>query len=207
MSMIAIIDYNAGNLRSVERALLHLGLDCRITAREEEIFAAERVIFPGVGAVGQAMETIRARGLDVILHEVVRRGTPFLGICLGCQIILDTSEEDDSPRCLGLVPGVARRFPVSPLKVPHMGWNTVSDCRMHPVLSGIDPRSQFYFVHSFYPAPAVEDDVCARTEYGISFASVIGRGNVVAAQFHPEKSGRPGLQLLKNFSCWDGSLS
>ncbi len=202
--MIAIIDYRAGNLRSVERALKYLGLECAITGDAREILGAERVIFPGVGAAGKAMETLASLGLDKIIHAVVEKGTPFLGICLGTQIILEESEEDGA-RCLGIIPGKARRFPDTGLKIPHMGWNTLQRCRSHTVFEGVDPSAQFYFVHSFYPDPAGEGFAVARTSYGIEFASVIARGSVVATQFHPEKSGGPGLALLRNFSRWNGT--
>lgn len=202
--MIAIIDYRAGNLRSVERACRHLNLDCRITSSPQEIRDAERVIFPGVGAAGNAMETIISLRLDDVIREVADRGTPFLGICLGTQIILDQSREDDA-RCLGIIPGMVERFPATMgVKIPHMGWNTIEKRIDHPLLAGLDPRSQFYFVHSYYPKPLREDDAVAYTFYGIRFASMIARDNVAAVQFHPEKSGRPGLDLIKNFSRWDG---
>jgi len=202
--MIAIIDYRAGNLRSVERACRHLNLDCRITSSPQEIRDAERVIFPGVGAAGKAMETIISLRLDDVIREVADRGTPFLGICLGTQIILDQSREDDA-RCLGIIPGMVERFPATMgVKIPHMGWNTIEKRIDHPLLAGLDPRSQFYFVHSYYPKPLREDDAAAYTFYGIRFASMIARDNVAAVQFHPEKSGRPGLDLIKNFSRWDG---
>lgn len=201
--MIAIIDYRAGNLRSVARALEYLGLECSITGNAREILGAERVIFPGVGAAGKAMETLASLGLDAVIHAVVEKGTPFLGICLGTQIILEESEEDGA-RCLGVMPGKARRFPETGLKIPHMGWNTLRKCGSHPIFEGVDPSAQFYFVHSFYPDPADESLAVARTSYGIEFASVIARANVVATQFHPEKSGRPGLALLRNFSLWNG---
>ncbi len=203
--MIAIIDYNAGNLRSVERALRHLGLECRITRDRSEILAAERVIFPGVGAAGRAMDTIIAYGIDTVIGEVVELKTPFLGICLGTQIILEKSEED-SAQCLGIIGGMARKFPRMGEKIPHMGWNTLKVRADHPVLRGLDPDAQFYFVHSYYPDPSEKGDVIAETFYGISFASVLGRGNVVATQFHPEKSGRPGLKILENFSRWNGKM-
>ena len=201
--MTSIIDYRAGNLRSVRRALLHLGVPCRITNKPLEIFSSERVIFPGVGAAGKAMETIQSLGLDEVIREVVENGTPFLGICLGAQIILEKSEEGDTD-CLNLIPGRVRRFSGSNLKIPHMGWNTLEMKKRHPILDGIDEKAQFYFVHSYYAEPASDDHVIATTEYGIQFASIVGRGNVVATQFHLEKSGRQGLSILENFSKWDG---
>ncbi|TFG37330.1 MAG: imidazole glycerol phosphate synthase subunit HisH, partial [Syntrophobacterales bacterium] len=150
--MVSIIDYGAGNLRSVRRALLHLGVPCRITDKPLEILSSERVIFPGVGAAGQAMEVIKSRGLDEVIREVVDTGIPFLGICLGAQIILGESEEDDT-QCLNLIPGKVRRFSHATRKIPHMGWNTIAKTGNHPILDGIDSRAQFYFVHSYYPEP------------------------------------------------------
>jgi glutamine amidotransferase len=202
--MIAIIDYEAGNLTSVERALNHLGISCKITAHAEEILASDRVIFPGVGAAGKSMEVIRSKKLDRVIREVIHAQKPFLGICLGAQIVLGRSEEDHAV-CLDEISGVAKKFPSMGLKVPHMGWNDISIVQHHPVLTGIDPRAQFYFVHSYYPAPDRHEDVIATTTYGIEFASVIGKENVIATQFHPEKSGRYGLMILKNFSEWDGT--
>lgn len=201
--MIAIIDYKAGNLKSVERALRHLGFSCRITNSPSEIISSEKVIFPGVGAAGKTMEVIRSLNLDTVIHEVVKRKTPFLGICLGSQIILDGSEENDT-RCLNLIPGMVKRFPDLGMKIPHMGWNNIELVREHPILKDIDPEAQFYFVHSYYPEPEYNEHIIATTHYGISFASVIGRENVVATQFHPEKSGRFGLNILKNFAEWNG---
>lgn len=203
--MISIIDYKAGNLTSVERALKHLGVPCRITEKPREIVSSERVIFPGVGAAGKAMEVIRSRNLDKVIYDVIARKIPFLGICLGAQIILDKSEEDNAT-CLKVIPGVSRRFPDVGIKIPHMGWNDLSIVRNHPILEGIDQRAQFYFVHSFYPDPESHVNIIATTHYGVSFASIIGVGNVVATQFHPEKSGRYGLHVLKNFCEWDGEV-
>lgn len=204
--MIAIIDYEAGNLTSVARALRHIGVECAITREHGEILASERVIFPGVGAAGEAMEMIRREGLDGVICEVIAAGTPFLGICLGAQIILGESEEDDGTVCLGIIPGSARRFQGTDIKIPHMGWNDISIARPHPLLAEVDPRAQFYFVHSYYPVPDREEDVIATTGYGVSFASIIGHGNVIATQFHLEKSGRHGLRILENFCSWDGRV-
>jgi len=209
--MIAIVDYKAGNLRSVERALKGLGFPCRITHDPKEILDAERVVFPGVGAAGTAMADLRGLGLDRVLRQALEGGKPFLGICLGAQIILERSEEDHAD-CLGFIAGEARAFPVpltaltgERLKVPHMGWNGLGPTRGHPVLKGTGPDDEFYFVHAYYPAPVSDNHIIGTTDYGIRFPSVIGRNNLIAMQFHPEKSGRPGLRILKNFCEWDGN--
>jgi glutamine amidotransferase len=207
--MIAIVDYKAGNLRSVERALVKLGFGCRITHDKGEILAADRVIFPGVGAAGKAMADLKALGLDEVLARVFENKTPFLGICLGAQIILDKSQEDGAG-CLGLIHGEVKRFPdrlfsgKDRLKIPHMGWNRVDILKKHPVLEGITPADEFYFVHGYYPMPAARDRIIGVTEHGIGFPSVIGRGSLIAMQFHPEKSGHPGLHIIQNFCRWDG---
>jgi len=208
--MIAIIDYNAGNLRSVERALKALGFPCRITGDRAAILTAERVVFPGVGAAGKAMAYLRESGLDRVLTDVLKQGAPFLGICLGAQIILERSEED-AAACLGLMAGEARGFPTplidaggDRLKIPHMGWNGLDIVKNHPVLEGIVPEDEFYFVHAYYPAPNSDAHMLGMTEYGMRFPSVLGNRNLIAMQFHPEKSGRPGLRILENFCHWDG---
>ncbi len=206
--MIAILDYDAGNLTSVERAVRHLGFDCAVTSDLDRIAAADRIIFPGVGAAGAGMESLARRGLDVALSRAVGQGKPVLGICLGTQIILAESQENDA-QCLGLLAGRVLAFDHGMeengerLKVPHMGWNNVEVLSDHPVLADIRPGHQFYFVHSYYPMPENESEVLGRTRYGISFPSVIGRDNLVATQFHPEKSGPPGLALLRNFCVWN----
>ena len=208
--MIAIIDYKAGNLKSVERALNKLGFPCRITNEKKEILSAERIIFPGVGAAGKAIEDLTHLGLDKTLRQAFETGKPVLGICLGAQIILDKSEENNA-KCLGLIEGKAKSFP-SPLfsvkqerlKIPHMGWNDVCLIGKHPVLEGIMPRDEFYFVHSYYPMPASNEFIIGTTDYGMDFPSIIGNKNLIAMQFHPEKSGEPGLRILKNFCTWDG---
>lgn len=207
--MIAIIDYDAGNLASVQRAVSHLGIQCVITKEEAEIKAAERIIFPGVGAAGAAMQSLRRNGLDRAIKEAFAMGKPVLGICIGSQIILAHSKENDTP-CLGILDGIVRSF--SPdrrsekgqkLKIPHMGWNGLDIKKSHPLLSGVDADDEFYFVHSYYPEPQNPDCVIAVTEYGISFASIVGRNNLFATQFHLEKSGRPGLKILENFCKWN----
>jgi glutamine amidotransferase len=207
--MIAIIDYKAGNLTSVRLAFEALGVPARITQSAAEIRAADRVVFPGVGAAGSAMRNIRELGLAEVIRETVNSGKPFLGICLGTQIILESSEEDGGTSGLGVVQGSVKRFrPADPRdKVPQMGWNSVAIRRPHPVFAGIEDNSEFYFVHSYYPAPARASDILGETEYaGVRFASAIGFRNLVATQFHPEKSGRIGLRLLDNFIRWDGTL-
>jgi len=208
--MIAIVDYRAGNLTSVARALQSLGVPCVVTDRPDVLRGAERVIFPGVGAAGEAMRNLRETGLDRCIGELFDLGKPLLGICLGTQVIFEYSEEDDRTGCLGIIPGGVRRFPADmreggdPLKIPHMGWNRVAFRGRHPVFAGLPANAEFYFVHSYYPAPSNAADVAGETEYGIRFASAVARRNLVAVQFHPEKSGRFGLTILDNFSRWDG---
>lgn len=207
--MIAIIDYRAGNLTSVQRALDYLGYSSEITADPAKITSADRVIFPGVGAAGAAMHSLRQLGLVGAIVDLTHSGKPFLGICLGYQILFEGSDEDGGVECLGVFPGRVVRFADNmkelgserPLKVPEMGWNGVEFQTDHPVSKDIPPASQFYFVHSYYPL-AEPDDVLARTHYGINYACGVARGSSVAFQFHPEKSGRPGLQLLRNFCGW-----
>jgi glutamine amidotransferase len=208
--MIAIIDYKAGNLKSVERALNKLGFPCRITHERVEILSAERIIFPGVGAAGKAIEDLIHLGLDNALKQAFETGKPILGICLGAQIILDRSEENNA-KCLGLIGGEVKLFPLSlfsgrkeRLKIPHMGWNSVNLIKKHPVLEGIMPRDEFYFVHSYYPMPDSNEFIVGTTDYGMDFPSIIGNKNLIAMQFHPEKSGEPGLRILKNFCTWNG---
>lgn len=208
--MVSIIDYKAGNLKSVERALNKIGVSCRVTADREEVRAAERVIFPGVGAAGQAMVNLKELGIDQVISEAFESGKPILGICLGAQIVLEASQENEAA-CLGLIKGSTKRFPETlsagpdRLKIPHMGWNGLNIRKQHPVLDGINPDDEFYFVHSYYPAPSSKECVMAETEYGITFPSVVGERNLVAMQFHPEKSGPAGLRILRNFCTWDGN--
>jgi len=203
--MIAIIDYKAGNLTSVQLAFRALGSEAVVTSDPQTILAAERVVFPGVGAAGSAMRNLADLHLIPVLEEVSARGTPFLGICLGTQILFDFSEEDGGTPTLGILPGRVPRFrPSDPWdKVPQMGWNQVKILRTHPLLEGIADESEFYFVHSYYPAPADPVLAVGTTDYAeVTFASMVGRGNVAATQFHPEKSGRIGLRLLANFTQW-----
>jgi glutamine amidotransferase len=201
--MITILDYRAGNLTSVRRALDHLGIPGQITSDPEEARRAERIIFPGVGAAGAAMQVLKERGLDEALRESFLAGIPILGICIGCQIILTRSEEDNTP-CLNLLPGSCVRFQLNDptLKVPHMGWNAVTVVQPHSILRHLQPGDEFYFVHSFYPQPENSGSIYATSEYGRVFPVAIGVDNLFAVQFHTEKSGKLGLHLLKNFSEW-----
>jgi glutamine amidotransferase len=208
--MIGIVDYRAGNLTSVARALSFLKEQWVVTHDKKVLDEATHIIFPGVGAAGTAMANLRESGLDDNLRGWVKSNKPVLGICLGSQVILDRSEEDDTP-CLGIVSGEVRRFPTGlcdgaqKLKIPHMGWNSVEFRKDHPVFAGVPAEAEFYFVHSFYTAPQEEDCIAGWTHYGIRFCSAIARGSLVAVQFHPEKSGSPGLTLLANFCRWGGS--
>ncbi len=208
--MIAIIDYNAGNITSVARALQNIGQDFVITRDTKKLDAASHVIFPGVGAAGEAMAYLREKNIDVWLKKYFKTGKPLLGICLGTQIILDYSEENETD-CIGLIAGSTKRFPEKLieegelLKIPQMGWNNVELYRDHPVFKGVSPEAEFYFVHSYYPAPTDDTAVLGTTDYGMTFCSVLAKNNLVAMQFHPEKSGRPGLQILKNFCVWRGN--
>ena len=201
--MITIVDYKAGNLTSVKRALDHLGIPNQISSDPEIIRGAERIIFPGVGHAASAMNVLRARGLDSALKDAYAQGTPILGICIGCQIILTHSEEGNTTG-LDLIPGVCTRFRFrdAALKIPHMGWNAVTITRPHPILAHLRPGDEFYFVHSYYPQPTDPETVYATSEYGSHFPVAIGTRNLFAVQFHAEKSGPIGLKLLENFAEW-----
>lgn len=202
--MISVIDYRAGNAPSVRYALEHLGLDCRLVASAAEVAGAERIVLPGVGAARATIDSLEESGLVAPLTErVTADRTPFLGICIGLQVLLEHSEEGDVD-CLGWVPGQVRRFPDS-LRVPQIGWNAVRPTRPHPVTDGLGADAYCYFVNSFFAQPADAADALGVTEYGAEFCSVIGRANIVATQFHAEKSGPVGLALLERFSRWDGT--
>lgn len=192
-------------MRSVERACHEIRADAYISPDPDRIRKADRIIFPGVGIAGAAMRSITERGIDQALLEAFSQGTPILGICIGLQISLDFSEEGDI-KTLGLVPGRVRRFKMQDpaLKVPHMGWNEVTLTQDHPVTCHIKAGDEFYFVHAYFPDPQDEDAIYARAEYESSFCCAIGKQNFFGTQFHPEKSGRVGLQLIKNFCEWDG---
>jgi glutamine amidotransferase len=207
--MIVIVDYKAGNLTSVQLALGEVGEDAIISSDAAVIAAADRLIFPGVGAAGSAMDELNKMNLAPVLTSFIATGKPFLGICVGCQIIMDWSLEDGRTPCLGFLPGGTDIFAAgTDTKVPHMGWNQVRyapGAAAHPLFRGIPDGSEFYYVHSYYPTPADRAHVLAETEYGGKpFAAILGRGNLAACQFHAEKSGKWGLRLLKNFCGWDG---
>ncbi len=200
---IVVVDYGAGNLRSVARALNHIGAEPVVTDDPAVVANADAVVLPGVGAAGDTMANLRARGLDVPLREFIASGRPFFGVCMGLQALFEWSEEGGGQECLGILPGRVLRFPAgSGLKVPHMGWDTVAWKFDHPVVRGIPSGSYFYFVHSFYPVPSDPAAVLGVTEYGLEFASTVAWRNVVATQFHPEKSGALGLRLYENFLAW-----
>lgn len=205
--MIVIIDYSAGNVRSVQRACGEIGVRSVATSEPANIISAKRIIFPGIGAAPSAMAYMRETRLDIALKQAFKNGIPILGICLGAQIVLDSSEEGNQT-CLGLVPGKVLRFRLHDRlhKIPHMGWNEVKVVQPHPLLDGVKERDEFYFAHSFYPQPAEEKYIYAVSEYENYFCSVLGCRNLFATQFHPEKSGRLGLQLLERFAKWDGII-
>ena len=197
--MIAIIDYDAGNIKSVEKALQYLGEEAVITRDAGEILMADKVVLPGVGAFGDAMEKLNRYGLVPVIHEVVEKGIPFLGICLGLQLMFESSEEAPSVEGLGLLKGKIVRIPEGDgLKVPHMGWNSLSFPKEGRLFAGIPENSYVYFVHSYY-LQAEEDIVTATAEYGVTIHASVEKGNVFACQFHPEKSSHTGLTILKNF--------
>lgn len=202
--MPIIVDYDAGNVRSVQRACERVGLDAEISADPDVVRQADRVIFPGVGSAESAVDTLHHRGLDQALTEFAASGKPLLGICLGLQIMLDRTEEGDKP-CLGLIPGVCHLFRPSDTtdKVPQIGWNSVSLKAEHPMLKNSVNEDEFYFVHSYYAAPVDPQNVIGTTHYGgVEFASIIARDNLFATQFHLEKSGELGLRLLSSFRDW-----
>jgi len=198
--MIVVIDYGMGNLRSVSKALESLGASVQVSSDPHDVERADQLILPGVGAFSAAMRELAARGLIEPLKGAIASGKPYLGICLGLQLLLEESDEGKDARGLGVLAGRVPRFSVNGLKVPHMGWNQVrrgrGDC---PLLKGIDDESYFYFVHSYYADPSDRSVVALETDYGVRFVSMVWRGNLFATQFHPEKSQANGLKLLKNF--------
>ncbi len=198
--MISIIDYGAGNLQSVEKALRHIGCDCQVTADPGALLASQAAVLPGVGSFGDAMEQLRARGLEQPIHAFVDSGRPFLGICLGLQILFEESEESPGVPGLGLLQGKILRLPGDKgLKIPHIGWNSLSLKEGEPLFSGLPEEPFVYFVHSYY-LRAQEDVVAATAEYGTLIHAAVRKGNLMACQFHPEKSGAVGLRILQNFA-------
>ena len=197
--MIAIIDYGAGNLTSVERAVKYLGYDGTITADTQTILGAEKVIFPGVGAARATMDNLNAAGLTQVLRHVYEAGKPMLGICIGIQILFEHSEEENT-ECLGILPGVVKKYDATPTrKVPQIGWNEVYQTGAHPIFQDVPNPAHFYFVNSYYPIPRDDSDIVGKTTYGVEFSSVVAHQNLIATQFHLEKSGRIGLKMLDNF--------
>lgn len=200
--MIAIIDYEGGNLTSVQRAVRHVGFDAEITREPSVIDKADHLIFPGVGAAGASMEVLNRTGLtNVVKEQVLQKKKPFLAICIGIQILFETSEEDNAD-CLGILKGSVKRFSDDPsgvLKIPQIGWNQVHQVNAHPIFEGVNDGSEFYFVNSFYCVPTDPSVVIGETEYGIRFTSAVAYENIIATQFHLEKSGPTGLRMLKNF--------
>lgn len=198
--MIAIIDYDAGNIKSVEKALHYLGEEAVITRDRDTILRADRVILPGVGAFGDAMDKLRTYGLDKVIQEVVAQNTPFLGICLGLQLLFESSEESEGVEGLGILKGKVVRLPEeSDLKIPHIGWNSLKYPNPGRLFAGIAEDSYVYFVHSYYLQAKDPSIVTATTEYGTLIHASVEQGNVFACQFHPEKSSEVGMQILKNF--------
>lgn len=198
--MIAIIDYGMGNVASVAKALARLDVPVRLTREEAEIVAARGVVLPGVGAFGDGMRNLRAFGLEDVIHRVIEKGTPFLGICLGLQFLFDCSEEDPEVRGLGILPGQVRRLaPVGGLKIPHMGWNNLDFPRPSRLFAGISAGAYVYFVHSYAAIPARQSDIVAVADYGGPVTAAVEKDNIMAVQFHPEKSGAVGLSILNNF--------
>lgn len=203
--MIAIIDYGVGNLRSVEKAFQSLGFKAVVTSDPAQVLAADRVVLPGVGAFGKSMENLTASGMVPVVREVIASGRPFLGICLGLQMLFDSSAEYFGEGCqsiagLGIIPGEVLKFETSALKVPQIGWNRIYKAKETPLLQDVADGSFVYFVHSYYVKPLDETVTACRTEYGIPYCSGISHENIHAVQFHPEKSSHTGLTILKNFA-------
>ena len=196
--MIAIIDYGAGNLRSVTNALVKLGYQPKVTRDPEDVLNAAAVIFPGVGAAADAMQSLRDSGLDEAIQEVIRADQPLFAICVGMQVLMSSTEEGGWNECMGIIPGTVKKLPAG-LKVPHIGWNQVKQMARHPIFEDIPDESNFYFVHSYYAEPEDITVVAGTTEYGVTLCSVLIKDNLVATQFHPEKSGTIGLRMYDNF--------
>lgn len=205
--MIAILDYDAGNIKSVEKALEYLGQEARITRDRDEILSSERVILPGVGSFGDAMGKLRDYRLDQVIYDVVEKKIPFLGICLGLQLLYESSEETPGVTGLGLLKGTIKRIPDQPgLKIPHMGWNSLNIRKDAALFQGIEDNSYVYFVHSYYLQAAAEEEVAATTFYSTRIHASVEKDNIFACQFHPEKSSAVGLKILENFIALESPL-
>lgn len=196
--MIAVVDYGAGNIRSVTNALASLGYQGSVTHEPECVRRADAVIFPGVGAAGDTMRSLSASGMAEAICDRIHHDKPILAICVGMQVLFSGTEEGGWHECLGVLPGVVRRLP-SGLKVPHNGWNQVKQHIDHPIFDGVPDNADFYFVHSYHAYPENGEGIAGTTEYGVSMCSVLVQGSLVATQFHPEKSGRLGLRTYANF--------
>ncbi len=212
MSSVVVIDYGMGNLHSIKKALQHASaaVDVQIVSDVDAIQQADRIVFPGVGAIRDCMLALESKGLSSVIKEVAQT-KPFLGVCLGMQALLSDSDENNKTTCLNIFPGHVKHFPVdltdekgNRLKIPHMGWNNVTQ-KPHPLWQGIAQNSRFYFVHSYFVEPDKKNNIIASTEYSLEFSSALAKDNIFAVQFHPEKSQAAGLQLLKNFLSWDGT--
>lgn len=198
IDVIAVIDYGAGNLRSVVNAITKLGYEPKVTAEPRDVLDAQAVILPGVGAAPDAVSNLEKSGLVGPIRHVINEDRPFLGVCLGLQVLFTGTEEGGWHECLGIIQGRVRKLPPG-LKIPHMGWNQVKQKMSHPVFEGVPDEANFYFVHSYYADPEDKALVAGETDYGIPFCSAIARGNLVATQFHPERSGDAGLKIYDNF--------
>lgn len=196
--MIAIIDYGAGNLRSVVNAIAKVGYEAKITSDKEMIATADAVVLPGVGAAQDTMSSLIELGVDQVIREVIANGKPFLAICIGLQVLFTATEEEGWHECLNIIPGVVRRLPAG-RKIPHMGWNQLEQKVEHPIFNGISDKTNFYFVHSYHGIPEDNTVIAATTNYGIDICAMLIKDNVVATQFHPEKSGEYGLKMYANY--------
>ena len=196
--MIAVIDYGAGNIRNVVNAIHKLGYQVTLTSDPDEVISAETVILPGVGAAGDTVLSLKKLNLVEPVRRIIAENRPFMGICIGLQILFTETEEDMGQKCLNVYPGKVKKFPAG-RKIPHMGWNQVNQKITHPLFEGVPDNSNFYFVHSYYVDPEDVSLVAGTTDYGLEFCSIIVKGNLIGTQFHPEKSGDTGLKILDNF--------